>query len=361
MSALIADIAFGAGGNSDAHVLDGWAEPELAHRWTLGRQSRLRLALDDPGPDCLLVVTATPCLYPPALAAQIVMVAVADRLLATVRIAGLRVMSFRLPAGLRGGELVLSFSHLGCALPRAPEQTRRGQPLGLMVHSVRVFRLAVHEEGTAPRGRPPPPADRAALATRFESLGQGCQFGLMQRWCGAEPLGLLRFVDTTTAMLVEGLASAFDGVDDAAQLELRHTADAEPRLAWRQRRYNLMYDTRLKVADTDAARLRRSQARRLGFLRRKFFEDVAAAQKIFVLTRGNCLTEPEALAVHAALGLHGEATLLWTVFGDPGRAGQVDRLGPGFLRGQLGEVDQHGYGALEVWVGVMRRALALAG
>ena len=112
--------------------------------------------------------------------------------------------------------------------------------------------------------------------------------------------------------------------------------------------------------ETDKAVLFAQQIRRLTFLRRKFLEDAALAEKIHVLTRSDCLTEPEALAVFCALTLQGPCTLLWTSYGDVGRAGEVVRLAPGFLWGELGEVDEvDRYADFEVWLEVMKRAIEL--
>ncbi len=376
MTQLAGAIDFSARGNSGDYVLEGWGEAEAGHRWTLGRQSLVRLPAADLGPDCVLVIDATPCLCPPELAGQVVMLALGGRLLATVELRGLRVTSFPLPPGLPPGETVLSLDHLSSGRGRAPEQMRDGQPLGLMVHSLRVFRLDAAERsavgGAGPGGLRPGPSVRAeaerrtgltlpALAERFESIGQGCQFGLVQRQCGAEPLGLLRFVDTVTSRLVDGLVAGFAGVEDPDHLTLEPTEDAEPRLRWRQTDYGLTYDTRLLAAGADWEAVRHRQAQRLSFLRRKFAEDVAAAEKMFVLTRGDCLSPSEALAVSCALRLHGPATLLWTTIGHPPAAGQVDRLAPGFLRGELGEVDAHAYAPLEVWLAVMGNAVGVSG
>ena len=375
MTTLAADLDFSIGGNSDGYVLQGWAEPEVSHRWTMGQESLVTLPVENPGADCILVINVTPCLHPPDLVAQTVMLALNGRLLATVQVAGLHVMSFRFPPGLDGArEVVLSLSHLSCGKARAPAQIRRGQPLGLMVHSVRVFRLDVVERTAVGHeslpGLPSGPSLRAdverrtglpvqTLSERFESLGQGCQFGLVQRLCGAEPLGLLRFVDTVTSKLVDGLMTGFVGIDDVERLELELTADAQPRFRWRQKDFGLTYDTRLVAAESDPVLVRRRQAQRLGVLQRKFAEDLASAEKIFVLTRGDCLTRSEAFAVYCALRLHGPATLLWAVFGDPAETGRVDRLEPGFLRAQLGHVDEHAYGSLNAWLSLMANALSM--
>ena len=138
------------------------------------------------------------------------------------------------------------------------------------------------------------------------------------------------------------------------------TADAEARFGWQQVDYKLFYDTRLVAAAADPDVVRTNQARRLALLRRKFLEDLELGDKIFVLTRSHCLTQTEALAVYCALRLRGPAVLLWTVFGDPARTGQVERIRPGFLRGHLGEVDRHGYGSFDAWLSIMSNARALA-
>ena len=375
MTVLLASIDFSMGGNGERYVLEGWAEPETGHRWTMGQESRVVLPVRAPGPGCILVITATPCLNFPVLTAQSVMLALNGRLLETVQIEGLLTMSFAFPHALeKERDIVLSISHLSAGKPRSPAQVRQGQPLGLMMHTLRVFQLSAIEQAVPPMTalpglRPGPSLRREVerrtglplrtLAENFESMGQGCQFGLVQRHCGAEPLGLLRFVETVTSRLVDGLLAGFAGVENADRLDLTPTADAQPRWAWRQQDYGLTYDTRLVAASSDAARVAPRQAQRLGFLRRKFVEDLASAEKIFVLTRGDCLTRSEAFAVSCALRVHGPVTLLWTVFGNEAEAGRVDLLARGFLRGQLGKVDRHGYGSLDAWLCVMSNAFVM--
>ena len=374
MSKLILDIDFAAGGNSAGFVLDGWAEQEPKHRWTMGRESRLRLPCVPGEAGRVLAISATPCLHPPHLTGQAVMLALDGRLLATIRVDALRVFAFRLPAAL-AADTVLSITHLSAGLPRAPAQIRRGEPLGLMIHNIRVFRLDDGQPAVpgnflpattisptvehAIKSRQEP--DLARLAARFESLGQGCQFGLVQRQCGIEPLGLLRFVDTTTSFLTDGLVAGFRDIGAPGRLELFLTIDAEPRYRWEHRDYRLLYDTRLRADEHAPEIVQHQQSQRLAFLQRKFIEDLREGAKIFVLTRGEPLAEEEALAVFCALQLHGPNTLLWTVASGTDAAGHVEQLQRGFLRGHLGPLDQHGYGAFEPWVSLMKNASRLSG
>ncbi len=278
------------------------------------------------------------------------MLAVDGRLLATIHFDALHTAAYRLPTRVAPGEITLSLLHLHHLAPRGPGQMRGGLALGLMMHSLRIF---------LPGHAPAPLAalGDAPLSSAFESIGQGCQFGLVQRQLGVERMSLLRFVDTTTSMLYEALATAFSTIHEADQLQwLPYDADC-PTHRWRQRAYGFSFDTKLPAAQAGARPPLATQAARLAFLRRKFLEDCAAAERIFVLTRSDCLTEPEALAVYCALTLHGPCTLLWATYGDVPRAGVVERVAPGFLRGELGEVeDVTRYARLDVWVRVMEGA-----
>ena len=349
MTTCLLHIDFRGTGNSDHYVRDGWSHPEATHRWTMGAESRLALPALPHG--AVLVLCATPCLHPPALAAQTVMLALDGRLLTTVRFDGLHVTAWRLPAAT--GAVTLSLFHLHHAAPRGPGQMREGGALGLMVHSLRVFL-----PGAAPR--PHRGLAGTPLAGHFESIGQGCHFGLVQRQCGVERTSLLRFVDTTTAMLYEALAAGLSGIAGANRLAWQAPDPHRPTWRWRQAEYGFCFNTLLPVTTVPPPTLER-QAARLGLLRRKFLEDCALAERICVLTRSDCLTEAEALAIHCALTLHGPCTLLWTTYGDVMRTGLVERLAPGFLRGELGPVeDDTRYAPLPVWQTLMEQALKLS-
>ena len=58
------------------------------------------------------------------------------------------------------------------------------------------------------------------LVLQFESLGDNCEFGLVQRKAGAEPLGLLRFSSAPLPRLVRALRERFDGLTDPANVRL---------------------------------------------------------------------------------------------------------------------------------------------
>jgi len=374
---LLAEIKLGQA-ESNPLLLQGWGPPEGAHRWSVGPESRLRLPVQSLGPDCVLVVHVVPWCDPKTLPGQTVMLALNGRLLASVQFNDNRVLGWFLPAeACEGPEAILSFTHLSCRVPRPfTGLDARGLPLGLMVLSVRVFRL--HGERRAPRAREKMPGsfhdgslpravlqetglDLENLALRFEGLGQDCEFGLIQRACGAEPISLLRFSGMITTHLVDAIMAQFAGIGTPETTDVYVARQPVYEYRVHETRYHLWYGTEISPDAVPRETVVRAQSRRLAFLQRKFAEDLGAGTKIFVVSRGQTLTEAEALALFCALNLHGPNTLLWTVHGDPDLTGQVDALMPGFLRGHLGAVNARNHATLDAWVSVLANACLLVG
>jgi hypothetical protein len=310
------------------------------------------------------VIDVIPYVRLPDVAGQAIMVALNGRLLLTVQFSDARIFAVPVPADLPlGGDAVLTITNLMAGVPRDHGLTADGRPLGIMVLGIRIFQVppaspALHAgfEGGRAGVEPATGMTLAALASRFECLGQGCEFGLVQRQAGIEPLGLLRFADTSTPKLVHGLSTGYQGIGLRDTMTLYRLDEPETGYRLHDSFYYLWYLIGSFPASVPRADILRDQRRRLAFLREKFVEDLARGEKIFVLTRGGCLTEPEALAVFCALNRHGPNTLLWTVFGNPETAGQVEQLRPGFLCGHLGAVDSANYATFDSWVSVMVNA-----
>jgi hypothetical protein len=77
--------------------------------------------------------------------------------------------------------------------------------------------LTRDEQCRTPTDPPDAISDRD-LVLNFESIGDNCEFGLVQRMAGAEPLGLLRFSSTPLPLLVRALRARFDGLADPANV-----------------------------------------------------------------------------------------------------------------------------------------------
>ncbi len=372
MIRLLADIGFGRGGRSAEHVVSGWGEVEPGHRWSIGPESSVALPWRS-GLDHIVVLDAAPWCDPGALPSQTVMLAINGRLLTTLQMRDRRVLAVPAPAALSSGDTaVLSFTHLSSRAPRpAGGLYRDGQALALGVSSIRVFcrdgpAVPVSTLGALPAivadGSMQDLAARCTglapveLVTRFESLGHDCEFGTVQRSFGAEPLGLLRFAGVVTHKLVDGLMARFADIGAPETTRIFVSGPPEPEFKVHEQLYYLWYSVGKTPQETTHAAVLREQCRRLAFLRRKFDEDLQNATKIFVLTRGEPITEAEALAVFCALRHSGPSTLLWTTHGEVSRTGQVDCLMPGFLRGHLGQVDHRNYATQDAWLSVLTNA-----
>jgi len=120
---------------------------------------------------------------------------------------------------------------------------------------------------------------------QFESLGSGvgagCEFGLVQRRYGAEPLGLLRWADIRPQGLCEALSQQFAGVGDPNQTEV-FVIESSNEYFFRDRRFQFSSHTFTLASHIDRDRFFVQQCRRLVFLRRKLLEDLKSGDKVFV-------------------------------------------------------------------------------
>jgi hypothetical protein len=80
----------------------------------------------------------------------------------------------------------------------------------------------------------------------FESLAgryRGCEFGLVQRHYGIEPLGLLRWSNITPDNLAVALERRFEGVGSKQQTELRISTDGLNEYSTHDRRFGMAMHT----------------------------------------------------------------------------------------------------------------------
>lgn len=94
------------------------------------------------------------------------------------------------------------------------------------------------------------PEFKRCIDERFESLGQNCEFGLLQRRCGAEPLGLLRFSSVRLERLIHGIRANFEGIDAPNDVRL-HCEKGRDEFASDQARCQMDYCTFRKPRQLD--------------------------------------------------------------------------------------------------------------
>ena len=315
MTAPRFDIRFGQDGNDQTHLGPGWSGPEAGYRWCEGTESEFWLENPGDAADWGLELTLSPYVHSPELPAQRLDVLARGSRIGSAAFADRRTLTFRIPAAVLSapGPVRLIFRHPDAAPPTAfghPDDTRR---LGFCFRGLRLMALpALGASARLPPGEPVRPEDLARLTglpaerflLRFESLGDNCEFGLVQRRCGAEPLGLLRWSAIAAAELVRGLDAGFDGIGDPVNMTYRIEGGGHPEYLIDDRAYALTFHTFLNPTDVAESELIPRQAARLRFLRRKLLEDLAEGRKIFVIKRNDGLSEPELLAVLAALRRH---------------------------------------------------------
>jgi predicted Zn-dependent protease len=178
---------------------------------------------------------------------------------------------------------------------------------------------------------------------RFESLGAtaaGCEFGIVQRRFGCEPLGLLRWAKIDIDGLTHALRNGFEGMGAAenTQLLIRDEGPDLQEYYVEDSRMGYSTHTFLTVQDIAFDRMLKQSQRRLAFLRGKLLEDLRAGEKIFVFKAGRRQATPEALnALFEALRGWSEATLLCVTMEDEAHPrGRLDMLRPGLFLGRMG-------------------------
>lgn len=202
----------------------------------------------------------------------------------------------------------------------------------------------------------------ATLLRRFESLGDSCEFGFVQRHYGCEPLSLLRWGFVGLDMALSGLASGFEGIGEPQYTELSINEVGGELLVADSRFFNRMH-THVHHTAVEKAEFLVEMCARLKLLKRKFLEDLCAGEKIFIYRQKNRLSDEEVAWLHEALQTYGTNRLLCVRDPEPARpAGTVEAIGRtlfvGYIdltRRPLLEPVQH-----EVWLSVCRQTLAVA-
>ncbi len=178
----------------------------------------------------------------------------------------------------------------------------------------------------------------ARLMDQFESLGDNCEFGLVQRHFHIEPISMMRWVSTDRERLLAGLHSRFKGFGDPAHATLEWK-DEPPEYKLRDARFmssHTWVQTRLEDPAAEE-RLRTTGCARLRLLRRKLLDDIKRARRIFVFKSNHGTDEATLRAIHAALRTIGPAAMLLGVrhAATPAEVGQVTALGDGLFIGAI--------------------------
>jgi hypothetical protein len=362
-------IDFGRSGNSDAYRRAGWYEPEPRHSWTQGQESTLEFPRPTAAADYQMVLELGPFIWKDKLPAQHLTVFVNDSEVGDFVLREVSALEIEVPWELiEAREWVqVMFRHPDAATPAAVNGVPDHREIALAFEAVSFFRKVEPPSGPpeayAVAGDDDPemlPVDR--LMMRFESLGENCEFGLAQRRCGAEPLGLLRFASAPLPVLLAGLRARFEGMGEPEQVDIQVSGNRQEYLVV-DKCFGFLYHPWVLVGEADPEDIRRREGKRLPFLRRKLIEDLEEANKVFVYRGMHRLPQPLVLRLVAAMRAYGSTTLLWIELQDEDHpAGTVEWAAPGLLTGYIDRFapaeNAHAL-SLDCWIAICRSALKL--
>jgi hypothetical protein len=358
-------IAFGEGGNSNEFPLYGWCQPEPRHAWTEGTESGLMVPRPGVPGSFLVTLEIRPFLFGDRVTAQ--------RL--TVLANGGEVGDFTLkepstieciipPSQIRKRPewVSLTFRHPDAVRPADIADTPDRRQIAL---AFEVMRLRYQAEPIETAAHSPSSTDAATeagavdgLLQVFENLGENHEFGLVQRHCGIEKPGLLRFASAPLPVLIGALQARFEGIGDPDRIEVLMNNREEYLVL--DRCFGFIYHPGLRIDDVEPDTLRREQAAQLTFLRKQLIKDLADPRKIFVYRGMRRLPPLLAKRLLTACRAFGSSTLLWVDAADEEHGpGTVERLGDGLVKGYL---DRFAAGAaadkpsLECWLTLCRKA-----
>jgi hypothetical protein len=170
------------------------------------------------------------------------------------------------------------------------------------------------------------------LAECFESLGEGCELGNVQNYCGIDPQTLFRFSALGSGGLKPlfgapaGILSGLDDIRVFPHRVLQEWWIGYPALGF-------YYHSGKKFQDMEAPEVRRLEVARLAVLVPRFLEELQSGNKIFVRFEPKRSID-DIKAVFRALHRHNGHTLLWIDSTEsPSQAGEVQILERGLARG----------------------------
>jgi hypothetical protein len=349
-------LVFGQGGSANAHLQEGWADPEPGFCWTLGAGATLHAGIPPGEGELFLELSLNP-FNPPDKRHRDLHITANGRRIGADSLEGHGVVGYALPADITGPHVTIGLHHAPAPSPAALGLSTDPRALGFMLFSLRLYRqpprpradvtvlppLALPQDDTgrlhairAATGLTP-----RALAEQFESLGHNCEFGILQRQLEAEPLGLLRFAGVTLDDLLAGLEDGFASVGDQMVIATFPLGHGRFEFLAQDSRYRLSLHTTLTTDTHTQEQIERQYRTHLPFLGRHLRGRLAEGNHLCVFQRPGQLTQSQAVPIWNRLQSLGPNALLY-VDQDPALpSGAVEQRGHGLYHGRLASMAPH--------------------
>ena len=163
------------------------------------------------------------------------------------------------------------------------------------------------------------------IVKQFESIGDNCEFGVVQRHFGAEPITLFRFAAIEPEKMIELLEQDLEPLGDPAHTHVYEMMDEY--YIKDDRGYYYMH-TFVKIKQVDPERYVKQQVPRIAYLKRNFLTDIKTGEKIYVCKHSTSQISDDTLSrLSRCLRKHGDNILLGGRRADEHHpAGSVERL-----------------------------------
>jgi Flp pilus assembly protein TadD len=183
--------------------------------------------------------------------------------------------------------------------------------------------------------------DARELIMGFESIGENCELGFVQRHFEAEPLGLFRWAGIAFDRLLEALENDFAGIGADENTVLNVNPNNHEYFT-EDLRYGMSLHSFILEGDVAAEVVKMKLCRRISYLKDKFIQDLKEGSKIFVFNTMLPLSDEELRRLHAGLCQYGPVSLLHVApHADP-RPGTVIEVDARLWRGSLGRTGCNG-------------------
>ncbi|GAN54823.1 hypothetical protein [Tanticharoenia sakaeratensis] len=151
--------------------------------------------------------------------------------------------------------------------------------------------------------------DDAKLIRSFESIGNNCELGIVQRQLGTEPLDLYRFSAVPLGWILYGIDRAFENIDasDAHEVTLEHRPDGQHYYYVWQRDYRIQHETGIRQDLKSPTAMKRESMRRMHYLAWRLMGSLSEGARILTYRSERWLEPAELLAFSDCLHRHGPA------------------------------------------------------